>query len=144
MVNWSFPTVSHGAWTPGKAPRPRTGVPACGFLRPLPDAPYRPAPLQILERQPLAYIDPLARVGGRSNQADRFDDSAVRQCGRRDNQAGAGLTSPHKLAERGADADIVGQQQPPEIAGATKHREIVQTVQSGALVHEDIHAGRTS
>src|SRR6185437_7776836 len=41
-----FPTVSHGAWTPGKAPRRRTGVPACAFLRPLPDAPYRAAPLQ--------------------------------------------------------------------------------------------------
>src|SRR6185437_119828 len=40
-----FPTISHGAWTPGQAPRRRTGVPACGFLRPLPDAPYRHAPL---------------------------------------------------------------------------------------------------
>src|SRR6185437_2890929 len=46
MVNLPFPTVSHGALTPGKAPRRRTGVPACGFLRPLPDAPYRPAPLR--------------------------------------------------------------------------------------------------
>src|SRR6185437_6586155 len=43
-----FPTVSHGAWTPGKAPPRRTGVPACGFLRPLPDAPYRPAPSQFV------------------------------------------------------------------------------------------------
>src|SRR6185437_15617169 len=46
MVNRPFPTVSHGAWTPGKAPPRRTGVPACGFLRPLPDAPYRPDPLR--------------------------------------------------------------------------------------------------
>src|SRR6185437_13186248 len=45
-----FPTVSHGAWTPGKAPPRRTGVPACGFLRPLPDAPYRPAPLHLVHR----------------------------------------------------------------------------------------------
>src|SRR6185437_11260164 len=36
----------------GSAPRRRTGVPACGFLRPLPDAPYRPAPLRAAPQAP--------------------------------------------------------------------------------------------
>src|SRR6185437_5148336 len=35
MVNRPFPTVSHGALTPGKAPRRWSGVPADCFLRPL-------------------------------------------------------------------------------------------------------------
>src|SRR6185437_13368153 len=47
-------------WTPGKAPRRRTGVPACGFLRTLPDAPYRPAPLRYNKRMSPATVAPPA------------------------------------------------------------------------------------